>query len=208
MTVEQGIHHATGHFHRMHQRPDQPALDAAGVFGDLVGHLLGSFEQHGNVEQGFLGADARADGEGRVAARGASGGGVLALLRRSWLASEGVGQNGARLKGLFAGKPAPTGLRYCRLLRRSWLASEGVGQNGARLEGLFAGKPAPTGLRCCPLLRRSWLASEGVGQNSARLEGLFAGKPAPTRRRVAGRVPPFQAVLPVHTPRRSAGCRQ
>ncbi|EPL09346.1 hypothetical protein CF161_13148 [Pseudomonas sp. CF161] len=50
--------------------PDQAALDAAGVFGDLVGHLLGGFEQHGNVEQGFLSADAGADGEGGTSANG------------------------------------------------------------------------------------------------------------------------------------------
>nr|BFD41922.1 hypothetical protein FFPRI1PSEUD_34210 [Pseudomonas sp. FFPRI_1] len=95
---------------------------------------------------------------------------------RSWLASEDIRKDDTRLKGLFAGKPAPTG--NTATPRRSWLASEGVRKGDARLKGLFAGKPAPTGNTATP--RRSWLASEGVRNGDTRLKGLFAGKPAPT----------------------------
>ncbi|MCO7573653.1 hypothetical protein NJH78_27045, partial [Pseudomonas chlororaphis] len=63
----------------------------------------------------------------------------------SWLASEGVREDGAGLKGLFAGKPAPTGWATSSEGNcGSWLASEGVREDGAGLKGLFAGKPAPT----------------------------------------------------------------
>lgn len=91
IAIEQGLNHATGHLHRMHQRPDQPALYATGLLGDLVGHLLGGLEQHENVEQCFFGTDTGAHSEGVIGARRTSGGGLQRRDQRTLYADNGQG---------------------------------------------------------------------------------------------------------------------
>lgn len=91
IAIEQGIHHAAGHFHRMHQGPDQAALHATGLLGDLVGHLLGGLEQHGNVELCFFGTDTGAHSEGVIGARRTSGGGLQRRDQRTLYADNGQG---------------------------------------------------------------------------------------------------------------------
>jgi len=97
------------------------------------------------------------------------------LPRRSGLASEsGPGYN-ARLKALFAGKPAPTQAEQHPAPRRSGLASESA------LGTTPVSRPSSPASRLLhrqnstPLPRRSWLASESGPGYNARLKALFAG---------------------------------
>jgi hypothetical protein len=96
----------------------------------------------------------------------------------------------AECAGLFAGKPAPTGMVVGRGVGGHELARDSglTADIAVECAGLFAGKPAPTGM----------VVGRGVGGHeltrdsglsadiAAECAGLFAGKPAPTGM-VAGR---------------------
>ncbi|OBZ23057.1 hypothetical protein BS643_02555 [Pseudomonas protegens] len=81
---------------------------------------------------------------------------VPSRARRSWLASESVGWGGARLTGLFAGKPAPTG-RAC----------------GMYLAAVGAGLPAKASVGAMQGLRACSPASRLLGEER-RVGGLWA----------------------------------